>query len=115
MTSPEVEKPILQIEKVRVSFDGFVVLDNLDFKVERNELRFLIGPNGAGKTTMLDVITGKVKPASGSIVQDDAARSQLRAASSWTGSRSAIGPSICAPARASAESSRRRRCSPPSR
>lgn len=30
------------------------------------ELRCIIGPNGAGKTTMMDVITGKTRPASGS-------------------------------------------------
>ena len=53
---------ILSVVGLTVSFDGFVVLDSLDFSLSRGELRFLIGPNGAGKTTLLDLITGKTKP-----------------------------------------------------
>lgn len=61
---------ILEVKKVTVSFDGFTVLDQLDFSMERGELRFFIGPNGAGKTTMLDIITGKTKPAAGEVIFD---------------------------------------------
>ncbi|MEY2978017.1 MAG: urea ABC transporter ATP-binding protein UrtD [Prochlorotrichaceae cyanobacterium] len=57
--------PILDIQDVTVSFDGFKALKNLTFNMEPGELRVIIGPNGAGKTTFLDVITGKVKPTSG--------------------------------------------------
>jgi urea transport system ATP-binding protein len=49
---------ILSVEALTVSFNGFTVLDNLDFSLDRGELRFIIGPNGAGKTTLLDLITG---------------------------------------------------------
>ncbi|MDA0733239.1 MAG: urea ABC transporter ATP-binding protein UrtD [Chloroflexi bacterium] len=59
---------ILSIEALTVSFSGFTVLDNLDFSLERGELRFIIGPNGAGKTTLLDLITGKTKPDRGKIL-----------------------------------------------
>ncbi|MGA1408254.1 MAG: urea ABC transporter ATP-binding protein UrtD [Prochlorotrichaceae cyanobacterium] len=57
--------PILDIQDVTVSFDGFKALKNLTFNMEPGELRVIIGPNGAGKTTFLDVITGKVKPTTG--------------------------------------------------
>ena len=57
--------PILSIQDVTVSFDGFKALKNLTFSMEPGELRVIIGPNGAGKTTFLDVITGKVKPTTG--------------------------------------------------
>ena len=53
------EKRILDVQNVTVSFDGFRVLNDLSFSMDYNELRFLIGPNGAGKTTLLDIITGK--------------------------------------------------------
>jgi len=59
---------LLSVEGVTVSFDGFTVLDGLDFSVNSGELRFLIGPNGAGKTTLLDVITGSVRPRSGRVL-----------------------------------------------
>ncbi|HEU0020654.1 MAG TPA: urea ABC transporter ATP-binding protein UrtD [Dehalococcoidia bacterium] len=59
---------ILSVEALTVSFNGFTVLDNLDFSLERGELRFIIGPNGAGKTTLLDLITGKTRPDRGKIL-----------------------------------------------
>lgn len=68
MTEPSPSTPILSVEDVSVSFDGFTVLDNLDFSLEQGELRFIIGPNGAGKTTLLDLITGKTKPDRGRIM-----------------------------------------------
>lgn len=60
-------QPILEIENVTVSFDGFKALNHLNFAMETGELRVIIGPNGAGKTTFLDVITGKVQPTSGNV------------------------------------------------
>jgi urea transport system ATP-binding protein len=57
---------ILYIEDITVSFDGFKALNDLTLYIETGELRCIIGPNGAGKTTMMDVITGKTRPDSGS-------------------------------------------------
>ncbi len=59
--------PILYIEGISVSFDGFRALDNLSLYIDDGELRCIIGPNGAGKTTMMDVITGKTRPDSGTV------------------------------------------------
>ena len=59
--------PILYVEDVSVSFDGFKALNNLNLYIDDGELRCIIGPNGAGKTTMMDVITGKTRPDSGSV------------------------------------------------
>jgi urea transport system ATP-binding protein len=56
----------LSLEKLTVSFDGFRALNELSLKVDPGELLCIIGPNGAGKTTMMDVITGKTSPDSGS-------------------------------------------------
>jgi urea transport system ATP-binding protein len=63
---------ILSVDQVTVSFDGFTVLDGLNFDMGYGELRFLIGPNGAGKTTLLDIITGKARPDSGRVLFDGA-------------------------------------------
>ena len=59
--------PILYIEKVTVSFDGFKALNELTMYIDDGELRCIIGPNGAGKTTMMDVLTGKTRPDSGTV------------------------------------------------
>lgn len=59
--------PILYLEDVTVSFDGFKALDDLTLYIDDGELRCIIGPNGAGKTTMMDVITGKTRPDRGSV------------------------------------------------
>lgn len=56
---------ILYIEDLNVSFDGFKAINDLNFYVNAGELRCVIGPNGAGKTTMMDIITGKTRPDSG--------------------------------------------------
>jgi urea transport system ATP-binding protein len=64
----EAKGPILSLKDVTVSFDGFKALDGLTLEVERGELRCIIGPNGAGKTTMMDVVTGKTRPESGSAI-----------------------------------------------
>jgi urea transport system ATP-binding protein len=57
---------ILDLRDLTVSFDGFKALNALSLQVETGELRCIIGPNGAGKTTMMDVVTGKTRPDSGS-------------------------------------------------
>ncbi len=57
---------ILYLEDITVSFDGFKALNALTLYIEVGELRCIIGPNGAGKTTMMDVITGKTRPDTGS-------------------------------------------------
>jgi urea transport system ATP-binding protein len=57
---------VLYLEEITVRFDGFKALDALTLYIETGELRCIIGPNGAGKTTMMDVITGKTRPDSGS-------------------------------------------------
>jgi urea transport system ATP-binding protein len=59
--------PLLELQGVSVSFDGFWALNDLNLSLQPGELRAVIGPNGAGKTTFLDVITGKVRPTRGDV------------------------------------------------
>jgi urea transport system ATP-binding protein len=85
-TLPDKSAPILYLDGVTVSFDGFRALNELSFYVEPGEMRAIIGPNGAGKTTMMDVITGKTRPDKGQVLfrgtidltrQDEAAIAEL--------------------------------------
>jgi urea transport system ATP-binding protein len=58
---------VLYLEDISVSFDGFQALNKLSLQIDVGELRCVIGPNGAGKTTMMDVITGKTRPDTGTV------------------------------------------------
>ena len=70
MTDAAYADSLLYLDGVTVSFDGFKALNDLSLLVERGEIRSIIGPNGAGKTTMMDVITGKTRPDSGTVLFD---------------------------------------------
>lgn len=58
-------RPVLMLEDISVSFDGFKAINKLNLYIDAGELRCIIGPNGAGKSTMMDIITGKTKPDEG--------------------------------------------------
>ena len=49
-------------------YGGFVANSDIDFTVNRGELRGIIGPNGAGKTTFFKMLTCEVPPTSGTIM-----------------------------------------------
>lgn len=57
--------PVLYLDGLTVSFDGFKALDHLSLIIEPGELRCIVGPNGAGKTTLMDVVSGKTRPDDG--------------------------------------------------
>ncbi len=59
--------PILQCRAIRKRFGNLVVLDDVDFSLERGSSVGIVGPNGAGKTTLLDVLAGAQSPTSGTI------------------------------------------------
>ncbi len=59
---------LLEVSGVSVSFDGFRAINNLSINFAPAELRAIIGPNGAGKTTFMDIVTGKTKPDSGTVI-----------------------------------------------
>ena len=66
----EITPSLLYLDGVSVSFDGFRALNNLSLDISAGEMRAIIGPNGAGKTTMMDVVTGRTKPDSGTVLFD---------------------------------------------
>lgn len=58
---------ILEVVSVDKSFNHKKVIDQISFDIREGEIFALIGPNGAGKTTTIKMITGLLKPDSGSI------------------------------------------------
>ena len=60
-------KPYLQIEHLSKSFGGLTAVNDVSLSFNAGEVNAIIGPNGAGKTTLFNLITGFIKPDSGSI------------------------------------------------
>ena len=58
---------LLVVEGVTKAYGGVKPAQNVSFRLQRGHIHALIGPNGAGKSTMINMLTGVVKPTSGSI------------------------------------------------
>ena len=58
---------LLVCENVSKNFGGLKAVNQVDLKVEQDELIGIIGPNGSGKTTLFNLITGFLRPSSGNI------------------------------------------------
>ena len=59
--------PLLSARGLAISFGGVVAASGIDLDVVEGESLAIIGPNGAGKTTFLNICTGYLRPASGSV------------------------------------------------
>jgi branched-chain amino acid transport system ATP-binding protein len=59
---------MLRTEGLTVRFGGLTALNNVNFEVQRGEIRAVIGPNGAGKSTFFNCITGVLRPTTGRIL-----------------------------------------------
>lgn len=58
---------LIQITNVSFSYNGELVLDDINLGIRRGDFLGIIGPNGSGKTTLLKIILGLLKPGCGSI------------------------------------------------
>ena len=61
---------LLETKHLKKSYNGRMVVNGVDIAINRGEVVGLLGPNGAGKTTTFYLVTGVVKPDSGSILFD---------------------------------------------
>jgi ABC-type uncharacterized transport system ATPase subunit len=61
---------VLATDGITKKFGGITAIDDVDFTVEKGELRCLIGPNGAGKSTLFKLLTGQHAPTSGHVYYD---------------------------------------------
>lgn len=64
---PQASGDLLAVEGVTKAYGGVKPAQNVSFRLRRGHIHALIGPNGAGKSTMINMLTGVVKPTSGSI------------------------------------------------
>ena len=61
---------LLSAQNISRSFGGLKALNVCNLEVEKGSIAGLIGPNGSGKTTLFNVMTGYVKPDSGTVTFD---------------------------------------------
>ena len=64
------EKEIIKLKDIAVSFDGEPVLSGLNLSIRDGEFVTLLGPSGCGKTTTLRIIGGFVTPDHGDVFFD---------------------------------------------
>jgi branched-chain amino acid transport system ATP-binding protein len=58
---------MLQIDGLTKNFGGLSAVNHVDVNIQKGEIFGLIGPNGAGKTTFFNLVTGYLKPSSGTV------------------------------------------------
>ncbi len=63
-------KELIQLIDISKSFDGQMVLDELNLNIHENEFVTLLGPSGCGKTTTLRILGGFANPDKGSVIFD---------------------------------------------
>lgn len=63
-------KPIIQFKHVKKSFNGNLVIPDLNFTVNAGEFVTILGSSGSGKTTTLKMVNGLWQPDSGEILID---------------------------------------------
>jgi ABC-2 type transport system ATP-binding protein len=67
LTTAFKDKTMIQVEALTKHFGAFCAVNGISFTVAKGEILGLLGPNGAGKTTTLRMLTGFLKPGSGTI------------------------------------------------
>ena len=58
---------LLYTENLTKNFQGIKAVNDINFKINNNEIRALIGPNGAGKTTFVSLLCGRIKASKGKV------------------------------------------------
>jgi len=63
----ETVTPLIETRGVSKAYGDFVALHDVSLAIAPDELVSIVGPNGAGKTTLVNVLTGLLKPTSGTV------------------------------------------------
>lgn len=59
--------PVITLNGVSLVRDTRVILQDVDFTINRGDFAAITGPNGGGKTTLLRIILGLIRPTTGSV------------------------------------------------
>ena len=62
--------PIVELKNISVFYNKRQILNNINVKINKNEILGMLGPNGVGKSTIFNLITGLKEPNYGKIYID---------------------------------------------
>jgi ABC-type branched-subunit amino acid transport system ATPase component/ABC-type branched-subunit amino acid transport system permease subunit len=65
---PAEQDVILEVRNLSRAFGGLKAVQDVSFKLRRNEILGIIGPNGAGKTTVFNLLNGFLRPDTGEVL-----------------------------------------------
>lgn len=60
----------IKLLKREIFYEDFIALDNISVSIEKGDIFGIVGLNGSGKSTLLKIISGILKPTTGSVVTD---------------------------------------------
>ena len=63
-------QPLIDLQHISKSFDGELILDDLNLSIRENSFVTLLGPSGCGKTTTLRILGGFTSPDTGRVLFD---------------------------------------------
>jgi lipopolysaccharide export system ATP-binding protein len=58
-------KSVIELKDISLSFKNRLILNKINFKINKGQILGLLGPNGVGKSTVFNIITGLLKPTHG--------------------------------------------------
>ena len=58
----------IEVVNLSKTYKSKIAVNNINFKINENEIIGLLGPNGCGKTTTIGMILGLLKPTSGKVL-----------------------------------------------
>ena len=70
ITSFKENNSIIEFENVSLAYGNRLILDKINFKINRGQIFGMLGPNGVGKSTIFNLLTGLIKPKDGNIKID---------------------------------------------
>jgi len=62
------ESSIIEFQNISLSYGKRLILDKINFKINKGQIFGMLGPNGVGKSTIFNLITGLISPNEGKIL-----------------------------------------------
>jgi ATP-binding cassette subfamily F protein uup len=72
--SSRIGKKVININNISKNFENKIIIRNFSYNILNNDRIGVIGPNGCGKSTLMNILSGKIQPDSGSVDMGETVR-----------------------------------------